>query len=211
MFARALIVLLLVANLGVAAWWLLRAPPAPPALPTLPAGTPGLQLASEAPAKRAVAAPVADTAPQCLAFGPFADAATLAHARAALQPRVAHLQPRSEGVVRGWRVWIAPQADHAAAQALAQRIAAAGFADYYVVSTGAEAHGIALGRFGAEAGARQHAQALQAAGFAAQAEPLPSTGPQWLDVATGAGFDAEAARAASGAPESRAIPCTGLR
>ena len=215
MFTRALIVLLIVANVGVAAWWLLRAPDTAPVAVQLPAGTPRLRLPAEVPPARrpaAIAAPASALASRCLAFGPFADAPALARARAALQPRVVRLQPRSgDAAPRGWRVWIAPLPDRAAAQALAQRIAAAGFADYYVVVDGTEANGIALGRYGGEAAAREHARALQAAGFtAAQAEPLPGPGVQWLDVAAVADFDVAAARAASGAREARPLPCAEL-
>src|SRR5690349_7102447 len=47
MLARALVVLLLVLNLGVAAWWTLRAPPAPAPAFVQPAGVARLQLVSE--------------------------------------------------------------------------------------------------------------------------------------------------------------------
>ena len=215
MFARALIVLLLVANVGVAAWWALRTPPASPAATALPPGVPRLQLLAEAPVRaRATPAPAPATslppAARCLAFGPFADAAALARARTALQPRVARLQARSVAAPRGWRVWLPPLPDRATAQATAQRIAAAGFSDYYVVVDGGEANGIALGRYGSEAAARERARTLQAAGFAAQAEPLPGSGAQWLDAAVAADFDAAAARTASGAQEARTIACAGL-
>ena len=49
MLIRALIVLLVVLNLGAAAWWLTRPAPTPPAEPPLPAGVARLQLVNEAP------------------------------------------------------------------------------------------------------------------------------------------------------------------
>lgn len=47
MFARALIVLLVILNLGVALWWLTRSPPSTPPAIAQPAGVPRLQLLSE--------------------------------------------------------------------------------------------------------------------------------------------------------------------
>src|SRR5690606_24536712 len=91
-------------------------------------------VSAEAPAPPP--APVADAAPapadealQCYALGPFTDAGKLAAARGELQSRVARLHVREvPSTVRGdWRVWLPPQADRAAAQALVERIVAAGF------------------------------------------------------------------------------------
>lgn len=238
MFARALIVLLLVLNLGVAAWWWLR-PPAPAAAPPAQAsGVPRLRLLSEvvpvrgvdrappvaiAPGISATPAPPAATAaapaaavagaPACFTAGPFTDAATAATARTALRARGAQADERMETVAGGgpWNVAIAPQADRAAAQALGQRIAAAGFTDYYVVSGGTQANAIALGRFGNQAAATRHRDALVAAGFAAQVQPPPGAPPRhWLDVRATAAFDAAAARTALGAP-LRPAACGALR
>lgn len=229
MFARALIVLLVILNLGVAAWWLLRPAPPAPVAPVQDASVPRLRLVSEAPLPArgasaspavavpeptsqtvademsAAATPVADTAaPEaCFTAGPFADAATSAAARTALQTRGASANERVDTATRGgtWSVSMPPQADRAAAQALGGRIAAAGFTDYYVVSGGAQANAIALGRFGNEAAAQRHRAALEAAGFAAQVQPPPNARPRhWLDVRAAAGFDAQAARVALGAP-----------
>lgn len=60
MLVRALVVLLLVLNLGVAAWWTLRAPPSPPMAVAQPADVARLQLVREvrAPQPAAPAAPV---------------------------------------------------------------------------------------------------------------------------------------------------------
>ena len=215
MLARALIVLLAVANLGVALWWALQ--PAPPARRAVAveedAGVPRLRLLGEAgPAPHVSAAPPVAPAPRCYAFGPF-DAAGYAAARAHLQPRVDALQLRADpsAVVRGWRVWLPAQPDRAAANALAARIAAAGFKDLFVMPDGGEPNAIALGRFGSEAPARQRAQALQAAGFPAQAEPLlPAAAPRWLDVRVAAAFDADAQRLAVSAAQAQPLDCTRL-
>src|SRR3546814_11157550 len=53
----------------------------------------------------------------------------------------------------------------AAAQAVVDRITAAGFSDYYIVAAGEEANSVALGLYGSEEPARRHQAALHAAGF----------------------------------------------
>ncbi|NUS39740.1 MAG: hypothetical protein HOQ02_12055 [Lysobacter sp.] len=218
MLARALIVLLAVANLGVALWWALQPTPSAhsvAATAEADAGVPRLRLLGEptpAPSATAHAARQEAQAARCFAFGPF-DAAAYASARAHLQPLVEALQLRADdpAAVRGWRVWLPSQPDHAAANALAARIAAAGFKDLFVMPDGGEPNAIALGRFGSEGPARQRAQALQAAGFPAQPEPLlPAAAPRWLDVRVGSSFDADAQRLAVSAPQAQPLDCTRL-
>ena len=222
MLARALIVLLVVLNLGVAAWWMARDEAAPArAAVELPAGVARLQLlreagrvapgprptpaprmspppavepaapAAEAPAAASAATTVVTAAPHCYALGPFSDAGKIAAARRQLQSRVArlHVREQASGPRRDWRVWLPPQADRAAAQALVERIAAAGFADYYIVAAGEEANSISLGLYGSEASARRRETALREAGFAsvraeAVGEATPTT--TWIDVASAA-------------------------
>lgn len=239
MTLRALIVLLAVLNLGVAAWWLLR-PDAPPvAAEDAPSGIARLQLVSERPANvrpapaaapaevspavspppakvtSAVAEPVPPAAAErCIRFGPFADPQALASAQAALRPFALRLKPRtaSRDSGRGWRVYLPAAADRAAATEAAAKLKAAGFNDLLVVTNGAEANSVALGRFSSEARAQQHAQALRAAGFEAKAEPLGEIRSEgWLDAAVAADADLAAARRASGAAQSRPVDCAGLR
>ena len=218
MLARALIVLLAVANLGVALWWALQ-----PAAPTTALatdtdeGAPRLRLLDEtrsiaAPAAASVASPTAAPVAQCYAFGPF-DAAGYATASAHLQAQVETTQLRAEDTsrARGWRVWLPGQPDRVAANALAARIAAAGFHDYFVMPDGSEPNAIALGRFRSEAPAQERARALRDAGFPAQAEPLlPASAARWLDLRAGQGFDAEAQRVAMGAAQAQPLDCTRL-
>jgi len=239
MFARALIVLLLVLNLGVAAWWLLRDAPAEPARTASAADLPSLRLVSELPAAERArmladpaggmqAAPaqqpvadtqddtatdVATTPARCYAFGPFADADAAEAARIALAGAGRRLSTRREAGRSGghWDVRMPAQADRAAAQALAARIDAAGFKDYYVIATGAAANSIALGRFGDEATALRHQAALQAAGFAAMVDSPGQPDRWWLDLeldrAASGDFDAQAARGSTGADEVLARAC----
>lgn len=286
--SRALLVLLLMLNFGVATWWVLRPGPLPPTpwaaaegVPTLrllgepardedgatsrpagiagPAGSSaaagaagaGPVLAQDAPDAEAGAAagaglpdgaparpgaadvvtadaaarvdpaatatataPLASASPlRCVSFGPYADAASVAAARGALQPLGATRTRVRDAVEapRGWRVTLAPQADRAAADALAAKIRAAGFDDLLVVPSGEEANGIALGRYGSEPAARRRESTLRAAGFPARAQPLgEATTRHWLDVAAGPDFDAAAARVAASATDARTIDCAGV-
>lgn len=235
MFARALIVLLLVLNLGVALWWATRGGvvSVAPEADTL-AGVPRLQLLNQAPASPKAAADTAATpvaqppatavvanetaspaseatppTPHCYALGPFDEATKAQAVRTALQSRTSRANLRQAPASRGsgWRVWIPPQSDRAAAQALAARLNAAGFSDLFILSAGSDANGIALGRYGNETAARQHEAALRAAGFVdARAEALGKPA-FWLDVAAPAGVAAVDLRKWTGATSANAIDC----
>lgn len=242
---RALIVLLIVLNLGVAAWWISRPEAAPPALPSQPEGVPRLQLLSEVASPTTQAAPVAGqgamaagalvpaapiatatvaipTTPaepakadvQCHALGPFADPGLARAAAARLGGQVSRQRTRevpgkSAG---GYNVFLPPSADRAAAQALAQRIDAAGFDDYLILNTGELANAIALGRYGSREAAERRQSALVAAGFAAQLGPVGREGPAqwWLDVEAGEG-EGPRLQALAAAPQSRPLDCATLR
>lgn len=239
MLIRALIVLLIVLNVGVAAWWISRPEPPPPALPAQPAGVPRLQLLSEsgrsavpaqAPAPVTPVAPspppVAATEPaapvvepaapaQCFSIGPFADQAAASSAAARIGSRIARGNPRQVPgrTAQGYNVVLPPQTDREAARALAQRIGAAGFDDYLVVNSGAQANGIALGRYRSREGAERRQAALRAAGFDAQLQSIGDEGAAqwWLDVAAAAGVTASGLRSAAGASQSRSLDCALLR
>ena len=160
------------------------------------------------------AAPAATPAERCYSIGPFSDPAAMAAAQNALRPVAQRLRTRTaqRDSGRGWRVFLPAAADRASADATAVRLRAAGFTDLLIVADGAEANSVALGRFSTEARARQHAQALVAAGFAARAEPLgEARSSGWIDVAAAADFDAAAARRSSRAAEVRSIDCAAVR
>lgn len=236
MLVRALIVLLSVLNIGVAAWWIARDPSRPPAPAQVPAGVMRLQLIDEgASASRPVPAPIpatdastppatpsptvadainASPAQHCFSFGPFASQGAGAAAAARLKPLVQKLAVREQaGAVapaRGWRVYLPPLPSLEQAQAVAARIGAAGFDDYLVVREGVEANSIALGRYRNEAGARKRADALIAAGFAAQTAALGDPDAAtvvWLDVIADEAFDPRSAQAAIAATQYRKADC----
>ncbi len=225
---RAVIVLLLVLNLGVAAWWLSHPGVASaPSLPAQPAGVPLLQLFDEtaAPAVTAppsasvatvprstvaadqapIAAGMATTAPptepaQCFSLGPFADAAAtgLARSRILGQSVRQRLRETPGKGASGYNVLLPPSTDRDTAQALASRIGAAGFDDYLVVNAGEQANAVALGRYRSRDAAERRQAALVAAGFPAQLQPIGQ------EVATQWWLDVEAAANAS-APQLKAL------
>lgn len=188
MLARALIVILLVLNLGVAAWWLARPAMAPPAWPESTAGGVPLQLAS--PPAPAAASPraAAEGPPRCLRLGPFDEAGKPAELQSALAGLVAwSVVEEVPGTAPGYRVLVPPLQDREAAQALAARIEAAGFGDLLVLAQGDEANAIALGSYRSREGAEQRLQALREAGFPAQLRAQGrSTAPSrwWLELET---------------------------
>jgi len=212
MLLRALIVLLVVVNLGVAAWWATRAPPPVPAADIQPAGMPRLQLLREAPrpARRATSpAVVPAVSTQCFRFGPFATPAALrrAHARVLSQVLRADAREEASGIASGWRVYMAPLPSRAAAQAIVDRLTAAGIEDLMLVAEGGEANAIALGRYSSEAGARRRQAALASAGFTAQVGPLGVDTVGWLHVDAGAGFDPARVARDIGAPSHAPVDC----
>ena len=242
MLIRALIVLFVVLNLGVAAWWLSRPAASPAATVVEPEGIARLQLLSEAmppapPATAIVAdaaveaasveqaaieqapepAPTAAIVPpaQCFSLGPFTDrvAATAAAARLgtqALRPRPREVPGKAAGA---YNVVLPAAADREAAQALAQRIGAAGFDDFLVINQGEQANGIALGRYGSRGAAQRRQSALQAGGFPAQIQAVGSevAAQWWLDLTAAEGVAAAQLQALSTATQSRSLDCAALR
>jgi hypothetical protein len=227
MLLRAAIVMLLMLNLGAAGWWAFG--PEARAATSSPEGANSLRLlaespppmpavaspsaAPESPAPPPVAAVPAGTpaAPVCLRFGPFADAAARDAARATLQGMGAQATARDVPArgVRGWKVFLPPQASREAAQALAEKLKAAGISDLFVLAQGEDANSIALGRFSSEAGARARQAELQGKGVQASVGPIGGTPAQaWLEARLPTGADGAAlAKLAPAQP----LDCTRLR
>src|SRR5690606_20420042 len=150
MLIRSLIVLLVVLNLGVGAWWLLHDSPSEAPL-LQPAGVPRLQLHEEA-------APPA-TAPLDGAVARVATPAVDDQAGKAIAC------PGEEAGAAGSRVCLPPLDSRDAAEATASRSRAAGFSRLLVMRERVEANSVALGRYGAREAAQRRTAALQAAGF----------------------------------------------
>ena len=226
MIYRVLLVFLIVINVGIAAWWALREPPRREDRIELPADVPRLQLLSEVPPRpRSVApatttsVPVASAAlvpddARCVSFGPFDNPALLRRANDVLQAQVLRARVRNETTgARGWRVFLPPLPSHEAAQAMADRMTAAGLDDLLVMPTGVDRDGVALGRFGSEASARRREAQVRAAGFSgAKVEPIGDVRTQgWIDVAAVAAFDAAVAAREIAAPRTTPLDCATLR
>lgn len=234
MLIRTLIVLLIVLNLGAAAWWVTRPSPSPPPPPAAPEDVARLQLLSEgapiastpaavapaeaSPAPAAAVAPLpapTSTPAQCFSLGPFADAAAAGAASARLGAQATRSRVR-EAAGKGasaYNVYLPPHPDRAAAQATALRIGAAGFSDYLVISNGDLANGIALGRYRSRDSAERHQSALQAAGFPALLQVIGEEGASqwWLEVAGAPGVQGPRLQASAGATQGRALDCATLR
>mgnify|MGYP006206207509 CR=1 FL=1 len=133
MLIRALIVLLVVLNLGAAAWWLTRPAPTPPAEPALPAGVARLQLVNEAPSMptQAPVPQARDAVPPaalaaCFSLGPYTRESSALQAQAALAGRILHARLREVpgAGTGGYQVVMPPAASLEEAQATAGRIGA---------------------------------------------------------------------------------------
>lgn len=200
MLIRATIVLLAVLNLGVLAWWLWRPAPVQAAVEQ-PVGVPRLVLLEEIePPPAAPSGPVAEEvrpAPVDTAEPADTEPATRETLPAAEpqrqepsqdEPRASATRPQeddrplagaprcegaADGDARGWRVYLPPAADLAAAEATARAIGEAGFGDYLVLRDGDSANGIALGMYSTEAAAQRRSAALRDKGFAARCARIP--------------------------------------
>lgn len=158
-------------------------------------------------------APADAPALRCFSVGPYASVNVATAARQALQslgPAQVHMREEA-GSPRAWQVTIAPQADRAAADALAARIRDAGFDDLLVLAQGEDANGIALGRYSSAAAARRRESALSDAGFPARLQPVGDIDTQhWLDVAAGPGLESATARRTANASQVRDIDCASI-
>ena len=167
MIIRAIIVLLVVLNLGVAAWWLLHDAP-PQAVVAQPTGVPRLQLLDETAYSPDAAGQVQAQA-QAEARSPAA-----APARAAIAMPAGCQGPAEPG--DSWRVYLSDPGSPEAAQAMGERIGAAGFSDFLVMREG-EANSIALGLFSTLEGAQRRVESLQAKGFPARCARIAASTP----------------------------------
>lgn len=239
MAVRALIVILVVLNLGIALWWAARKDePAPPPL-AMPGGVAGLELvpgsagiddAPPAPAPVpaqpqpvAAAAPTqpsatpapepAASAPRCLSLGAFPDRASAEAARQRAGADIVQARVREIAGAGGgsYRVLLPPSRDRDTARALAARVAAAGFSDYYVLGQGEEANAVALGQYRNREGAERRQAELVAAGFPAQLVASSGGAQWWLDVRLATDAQPAAIRRQSGASRQQSLDCASLR
>ncbi len=207
MFARALIALLLVLNLTVALWLVLRPTQQPEPLPPLRGEAASLVLLSEEPQlpENAMAAaaepdgpPTPSLAPEqlvCLEIGPFLTQADLRRALNRLTPDAERIQFRETRALarRGFQVYLPAQASRAVALTTARELAAKGVRDYYVVTAGERENTISLGLFQSQENARKRHAEVRALGFDAllqtRTDEIPS---YWIDLAGASTLDWQA-------------------
>ncbi len=198
MIARALIVLLLCMNVGVALWW--SAHHEAPAKP-LPRAEPGigqLHLLGELKHRSAVDAvelsaepEVLDSSAVCLSLGPFQTQAALRSAMNLLLPKVERIQFREVAAlaIRGYRVYLPASANREQALDTSRALSARGVTDYYVVTAGDQQNTISLGIFGRLDNANKRHDELAALGYQATVEPRTEPVQQWwIDLAAPAEF-----------------------
>jgi len=235
MLIRALILVLAVLNVGVAMWWMTRgdapvevAEPAVRAgvatlelLPSAPAGEPAGQppvtdnAGTEEPAvqARAEAPASADASERCVSLGPYTDRDT---AQAALQ-RIGGVSARGRlreqptAASGSYRVMLPASPSRAQAQAVVERIVAAGISDYYVIGQGEEANAIALGQYRHREGAERRRAELVAAGFPAEISGGEAGSRWWIDAATTAGTTPAALQSRARASGHQSLDCARLR
>jgi cell division protein FtsN len=221
MMMRALIVLLVILNVGVAAWWLGRNEPVAAPAPATPIGVATLELlappAATAPAAVA-AVPVTTELPAsavCFRTGPYVDRGAAERSAIPLGARALKARARElpAAGASGYRVLLPPSSNREQAQALAQRVGAAGFSDYLVVNDGDEANSVALGRYRSRDAALRRQDQLIAAGFDAQlrASGRGVASQFWLEVATPAQTQAAEVQRLLGSTELAPLDCAGLR
>lgn len=222
MLVRVLLLVLLAMNLGVAAWWWLRAPPVAAPVVAADPGVPSLTLLSEREAAEAggdtpdeaeVAGPpepLPAASRECLALGPWLTQVDLRRAMNVLTPIAARIQYREtrEVIRRGYRVFLPSPGSREAALGLARQLSARGLSDYYVVTAGEAQNSVSLGLYRDENNARTRLDQVRAQGFDAQLEPRNDELPKyWIDVDLPQGASWRELLGRHGEVGSTPIPC----
>lgn len=191
MFYRLLLLLLLTANVGVAAWLIIGHAPARTLQPATDPGVPELRLLSERPGASNAQSPqpmlrTPRTAVSCQSIGPFPTQADMRTAMQALSPHVPRIQYREEQTQesRGFWVYLPAQSSRDAALVTARALSAKGVQDYYVVTAGDQQNTISLGVFHDRSNAERRRAQIAALGFNAQVNARMETRlVYWVDVA----------------------------
>lgn len=195
MFSRILFLILLAANLGLAAWLWLAPRPASGALPVADAGVARLVLLSEQGDPLANAAELAGPALtssdlgklDCTRLGPFPSQADLRRAMTVLTPLTERIQFRETRTSKSRGFWVYLPAFGSRDQALgkARQLSSKGIRDYYVVTAGDQQNTISLGLFRDRANAENRRSELVALGFAAELRERRDDTPEyWLEYAS---------------------------
>jgi hypothetical protein len=191
----AVVLALVLANLGYFAWRIWIAPPAAGSVPwrapgavsvpaALPAGMGTIDLAGEARDDLPAAVPAAPL-PVCLQLGPFAE--PIATAEALIEIRSRGFAPTviypPEVVPRRWVVRIDGLPTEADQERVMARLKAAGFSDFAALPRETRTYAVSLGVFSEPSRAARRSAQMQAAGIAARIVPLYApVAERWLQV-----------------------------
>ena len=191
----AVVLALVLANLGYFAWRIWIAPPAAGSVPwrapgavsvpaALPAGMGTIDLAGEARDDLPAAVPAAPL-PVCLQLGPFAE--PIATAAALIEIRSRGFAPTviypPEVVPRRWVVRIDGLPTEADQERVLARLKAAGFNDFAALPRETRTYAVSLGVFSEPSRAARRSAQMQAAGIAARIVPLYApVAERWLQV-----------------------------
>ncbi len=191
----AVVLALVLANLGYFAWRIWIAPPAAGSVPwrapgavsvpaALPAGMGTIDLAGEARDDLPAAVPAAPL-PVCLQVGPFAE--PIATAEALIEIRSRGFAPTviypPEVVPRRWVVRIDGLPTEADQERVLARLKAAGFSDFAALPRETRTYAVSLGVFSEPSRAARRSAQMQAAGIAARIVPLYApVAERWLQV-----------------------------
>ena len=197
MLSRLLVLLLLAANLGVAAWLFLTPRADAPAPVAADPGVAPLVLLSERDGTAEAEAAALASAPEpagaasddrCLSLGPFPTQSDLRRAVNALTPAVKRVRTREARTSqsRGFLVYLPAPASREQALSVARELYGRGVRDYYVVTAGEQQNTISLGLFRDRNNAERRRAEIAAMGFTpAITERLEELPVYWLDFAVG--------------------------
>lgn len=198
MLLRALILLLLCMNIGVAIWWAAHRDPPIAAPSKTEVGTSSLVLLSESERLPVDDAAELSSAPEvlspnsvCLSLGPFSTPADLRRAMNVLLPKVERIQYREVAAValRGYRVFLPAAGSRAQALETARALSAQGISDYYVVTAGDQQNTVSLGIFRALENATARHDQVAKLGYDPTVEARTEQVPQWwIDLAAAEDF-----------------------
>jgi hypothetical protein len=199
MFARIAFLLLLAANIGVAAWLALAPAASREAMPAHDPGVARLVLLAERDGSAAAAAAELAAPPdavggsageQCWTIGPLPTQSDLRRVVNAVAMQALRTRTR-DGVTResrGWVVFLPAPATRAEALDVARDLSARGVRDYYVVTAGPQQNTISLGLFRDRNNAERRRAEIAALSFTPaiteRTEELPV---YFVDVALAAG------------------------
>lgn len=195
----AVVLALVLANLGYFAWRLWIAPPAAGSVPwrapgavavpaVLPAGMGSIDLAGEVRDDLPTVIPAempAAPLPVCLQLGPFAE--PIATVEALIEIRSRGFAPTviypPEVVPRRWVVRIEGLPTEADQERVMARLKAAGFSDFAALPRETRTYAVSLGVFSEPSRAARRSAQMQAAGIAARIVPLYApVAERWLQV-----------------------------